>query len=141
MSTYIRLFLSLLLILVSIAAFGGGVAMMLGALYPERDMMKMSLSLLEPIPFINSWFIPGLLLFCLNGIGSGWAAWICLKCGNQGAGKAGLMMGSILCIWIIVQVILIGYVSILQSIFGIIGLVEIIVAILLLKINTLSHEF
>lgn len=140
LSTYICLLLALLLAFVSFGALVGGGAMMLGAVYPEMDTMKMSLSLLDSIPFITSWFIPGLLLFLLNGIGNGWAACVCFRKDYMVAGKTGLMMGSVLFVWILVQVIVIGYVNILQPIFGIIGMMEIMIAIFLLKIEkALNH--
>ncbi len=90
---------------------------MLGAVYPEMDAMKLSVSLLDPIPFINIWFIPGLLLFCLNGIGSGWAAYICFRRNHGAAGRIAQIIGSMLFVWIIAQIIVIGVVEIMMAVF------------------------
>ncbi len=126
MHRYVRVLLGCILAFVSVWALAGGIGLMVNGL----DMPE---EYLERIPFVSCWFIPGLLLFIFNGIGSGWAAYWCFTHRGKQAAAAGLLFGIVLTVWIIVQVILIGFVSPLQPIYGVIGLIEIFLASSLYK--------
>lgn len=138
MKQFIQFTLGILLSMVSIGAIVGGSTLMISSLNESMDIMKMPIEYLDEIPLINSWFIPGLVLFSLIGIGNGWAALICFRSKHQSACLAGLILGIILVLWIGIQILLIGYVSVLQPIFGGIGLLEIILAIFLIKFEDIK---
>ena len=70
---------------------------------------------LDGTPF-SSYFIPGLLLFCVVG-GSMLAASLAVWSRRRLSGPVSLVAGSIIVIWIVVQVALIGYQSWMQPTF------------------------
>ena len=82
---------------------------------------------LDGTPFSN-YFIPGLILLVVIG-GSMLAASLAVWSRNLFAGPASLVVGSILLIWIIVQVVLIGYQSWMQPTFFAFGLAVVALAL------------
>jgi hypothetical protein len=101
-------------------AFAGGIGMMGGGLNLPSDW-------LDGTPF-SSYFFPGLILFVVVG-GSMLAASLAVWSRNLFAGPASLLVGSILLIWIIVQVAMIGYRSWMQPTFFAFGLAIVVLAI------------
>jgi hypothetical protein len=100
-------------------AFAGGIGMMGGGLDLPSDW-------LDGTPFSN-YFFPGLILFVVVG-GSMLAASLAVWSRNLFAGPASLAVGSILLIWIIVQVAMIGYRSWMQPTFFAFGLAVVALA-------------
>ncbi len=101
-------------------AFAGGIGVMGGGLDLPSDW-------LDGTPF-SSYFFPGLILFVVVG-GSMLAASLAVWSRNLFAGPASLAVGSILLIWITVQVVLIGYRSWMQPTFFAFGLAVVALAI------------
>jgi energy-converting hydrogenase Eha subunit B len=107
-------------IFVAFWAFAGGIGLMGGGLDLSKDW-------LDGTPF-DDYFIPGLILFVVVG-GSTLAALLAVWRRNRFAGPASVVVGSILLIWIIVQVALIGYRSWMQPTFFVAGLVVVALSI------------
>jgi hypothetical protein len=101
-------------------AFAGGIGLMGGGLDLSREW-------LDGTPF-NDYFIPGLILFVVVG-GSMLAASLAVWSRNTFAGPASLVVGSILLIWITVQVVLIGYRGWMQPTFFAFGLAVAVLSI------------
>jgi len=101
-------------------AFAGGIGMMGGGLDLPSEW-------LEGTPFKN-YFIPGLILVVVIG-GSMLAASLVVWSRRPFFGPVSLLAGCILVIWIIVQVVLIGYRSWMQPTFFAFGLAVVALAI------------
>ena len=84
--------------------------------------MGTSTELLAKSPF-DSFLIPGLFLLVVNGFGNAIGAFLSFRMMAL-AGKAGIVLGIILCFWIILQVYWIGLGSLLQPFFFIVGIAE-----------------
>lgn len=97
--------LGLLLSFIAINAFGGGV-------YGMMSPKELPSEWLEGSPF-SSFFIPSLILFVVVGGSHSVATYWVLKRDSK-AYKAALLAGSVLLMWILVQVAIIGFVSFLQ---------------------------
>jgi hypothetical protein len=100
-----RYMLGSLLLLMAINAFGGGFYAMAGAKDVPVEWLKES-----PFP---DYFIPGLFLFLVIG-GSALLAAVVVFSRHRLARRAALFCGVIVLLWILIQVIIIGYVSWMQ---------------------------
>lgn len=85
--------------------------------------MGVTTELLANSPF-KSFLIPGLFLLFVNGIGNAVGAYLSFT-RNKYAGYAGISLGVILCLWIIIQVLCISLSSFMQPLFLVIGIAEI----------------
>jgi len=102
----------------------------LGAIPAGYGMLKdttgaglgMSAELLSNSP-LNSFLLPGLFLFFVNGVANLIAAVLSFS-GNRFAAYAGITLGIALILWIIIQVWWITLSSFLQPLFLVIGLVN-----------------
>lgn len=72
---------------------------------------------------LDSFLLPGLFLVLVNGIANLAGAWLSFK-RNRYAGHAGLLLGTALALWIIIQVAWISLSSVLQPLFLVVGLVN-----------------
>ncbi len=81
---------------------------------------------------LNSYLLPGLFLFFVNGIANALGAYLSFTKKNL-AGPVGLTLGVLLGIWIIIQVSWITLSSILQPLFLIIGAADIFLGWKILK--------
>ena len=91
-------------VFLSVGALGGGGALMLGA---RGEIIPLPLSALEGSPF-ETYFAPGLILFCALGLGPLAAArlvWL----RHPLAPIAALAVGVALLIWMAVEIAVIGY--------------------------------
>ncbi len=104
---------------IAINAFGGGAYGMMG---PK----ELPVEWLEGSPF-SSFFIPSLVLFVVVGGSHAMAAFWVMK-RNPSAYKAALIAGSVLLIWIMAQVAIIGFVSFLQPMMAGLSVVVIVMA-------------
>jgi hypothetical protein len=86
------------------------------------ESVGMSLALLENSP-INSFLLPGLFLLLVNGFAHLVGAYLSFS-RNRYAGYAGLILGVLLSLWIIIQVAWISLSSVLQPLFLMIGLIN-----------------
>jgi hypothetical protein len=110
----VRRLLSLLLLILALNAFGGGIYGMAGA-------ASVPVSWLRHTPF-SSYFLPGLILFAVIGLTALRAA-VCLFRGSPRGRHHAILAGLLTLGWIFVQLLLIGYVSWLQPFIVILSLV------------------
>jgi hypothetical protein len=127
------------MIFLAVSGLGGGIVLILD---PSGDLIKLPLSLLQHNPF-GSYFIPGMVLFLLLGIFPGlvfiallcgpefkWLKTINIYPGQKAAWTAALYSGITLILWIDVQIYLIGGGHILQFIYGLLGVLIVILTLL-----------
>lgn len=93
--------------------------------------MGTTVELLKNSPLPN-FLLPGLFLLIINGFGNGIAAFCSFKKLPM-AGTLGLILGLILCLWIIIQVWWISLSSFMQPLFFFIGIIEAILGYLIIK--------
>lgn len=123
--------LGYLQIFVGVSAVSGALPMLLN---PNGSSQGLTLEALQNTPFA-SYFIPGLILLLVNGIGSLIASYFSLKL-KIAAGILGVLFGIGLIIWMVTQFILIGYSNWLQPFYLTIGFVELLLG---LSIYRKSH--
>ena len=112
----VRWTFGLFLLLIAANAIGGGIYGMIGA--PDVPT-----TWLQSSPF-TSYFIPGLILFvCIGGTYT--LAGLAVLRQQQSASLRCLIAGLLLVVWIVTQVLFIGYVSWLQPTMAIVGVVTI----------------
>lgn len=112
-------------ILGSLQFFIAAAAVPSGILYiidPSGSKMGTSTEMLTKSPF-STFLIPGLFLFLINGLANAAAGILSFR-KNQCSGIGGIVLGLILCLWIIFQVKCIGLNSFLQPLFLFIGIIE-----------------
>jgi hypothetical protein len=101
--TFAKVALGLELFL-SIGALGGGAALMVG---PRGEILPLPLSVLEGSAF-NTYFVPGLILFCVLGLGPLAAAFLVWS--RHPLAPIGVsVVGAALLIWMAVEIIIVGY--------------------------------
>jgi hypothetical protein len=91
-------------VFLGVGALGGGGALMLG---PRGQIIPLPLSALQGSPF-ETYFVPGLILFCALGLGplaAALLAWI----RHPLAPIAALGVGLALLIWMAVEIAIVGY--------------------------------
>jgi hypothetical protein len=91
-------------VFLSIGALGGGSALMLG---PRGEIIPLPVSALKGSPF-ETYFAPGLILFCALGLGPLAAAELARR-RHPLAPIAALAVGVALLIWMAVEVAIVGY--------------------------------
>ena len=87
-----------------VGALAGGAALMLG---PRGEILPLPLSALEGSPFDN-YFVPGLILFGVLGIGPLLAARL-IWLRNRLAPPATILVGVALLVWLAVEIAIVGY--------------------------------
>ena len=113
-------------VFVGIGAMFGGLA----AIVNPQEPLGMPVDALKNSPF-SDYLIPGIILFIVIGLGNAFSAvTILLKSGFQGYISS--VFGWALVIWIVVQCIMFRAVVHLHVIFFIIGLIEAVLAMLIL---------
>ena len=115
----INLSLGILQAFIGVGAMFGGFGLMMD---PSGVSLGMSVTLLHGTPFQN-FFIPGLVLFSMNGLGTLIASYFTFT-NRRFAGTLALLFGAGLMLWIVIQVALIGYQSLLQPIYFVLGIME-----------------
>jgi hypothetical protein len=111
--------LGILLALLALNAFGGGIYGMMGAEGVPVELLRGTV--------FPSFFIPSLILFVVVG-GSATAASVAVLAGLRYARWLSLMSAFIVFAWIAVQVAMIGYVSVLQPIVAGVGVIILVLA-------------
>lgn len=122
----------ILLLIIAISAFVPSIMVFLD---PSGSNLDVSVHILNDSPF-ESFIIPGIFLFTINGLGSLVASILCFK-RHFTAGRAVYVLGILMVIWIIAQVYWIGWLIWLQPLFLGIGIMEIILGVFINK--KLSH--
>lgn len=123
---------ALLLLLVSLGAFVGGIMLIVK---PTGKTLDISLNLLADSPF-SDYLIPGIILLGVFGILGLGVAFLAFK-NYRYAGISTILLGAALVIWISAEVYWFGWESWLMPIFVTVGVVEIILG---LFIEVGSHE-
>jgi len=93
--------------------------------------MGVSTEMLANSP-LNSFLLPGLFLLLVNGLAHVAGAWLSFS-RNRYTGHAGLILGVVLTLWIIVQVAWISLSSFMQPLFLVIGLINIFLSWKIMK--------
>ncbi len=114
-------------IFVGVNAAIAGVMMILD---PSGASMGFSVEMLAKSPFSN-FLIPAIILFVVNGLGSFVGAFLALK-RNLYASFGGLLLGGILCGWILFQVMWIEH-SFLHTAIFVLGCIEMILSLLIIR--------
>jgi hypothetical protein len=133
--------LSLLAILLAVQSLGGLYGGLLLVLSPSGELLKMPCSMLEGSPF-SSFLVPGIILLVVLGMlpailtyailrqpGWKWAGILNIYRDIHWAWTYSLYLGIMLITWILVEIIWIGH-DILQTIFGLIGVLILIITLL-----------
>ena len=81
---------------------------------------------------LDSFLLPGLFLVVVNGLANAFAAYLSFT-QHRFAGHAGLILGVLLTIWIIIQVAWISLSNFMQPLFLVIGLISIFLSWKILK--------
>ena len=118
----------IVLLFTGIGALAGGTPLMLD---PSGKALGFSVKWLHGSPFAN-YLIPGIVLFVVIGLGTLVAAFILWK-KPEISWLTTMAAGGALIIWILVQVSILGYLSILQPIFFIIGVLEFVLGFSYIK--------
>ena len=113
-----------------LSALAGGIGLMGD---PSGKSLQMDTSMLAGSPF-ESFLIPGIVLFVVNGIGNTTGAILSLTRYKYSARVAALF-GLILMIWIISQVAWMGYLSFLQPLYFTTGLIQFLAGYSFIKHN------
>lgn len=111
--------LALLQVFNGLSALAGGVGLMSD---PSGGNVAMYTSWLEGTPFTN-FLIPGIILFVVNGIGNVTGFVMTLRKHHR-ASEVGWVFGAVMMGWIIVQVLMIGYMSFLQPLYFTTGVLQ-----------------
>lgn len=117
-----RYSLAIIILVVALNALGGGFYGMAGAKDVPLEWLKGS-------PF-TSYFIPGLILFVVIGLGF-LVTGVGLFMRQRWAVQVSFLCGMVLLIWIVVQLYFIGHVSMLQPLMMAVGFMIMILSLLL----------
>jgi len=111
--------LGIIQIFIAISAIPAGITFIID---PSGQLNGTTTELLTNSPFSN-FLIPGLFLLIVHGVGNLFSALLSFQRLNI-ASFAGMLLGTILILWIIFQVAWIGLSSFLQPLFFAIGIIE-----------------
>ena len=128
MKRKLQIALGIIQAFVALGAIPAGFSMII---QPNGSGLGMTTKFLHESPFTN-FFIPGLFLFTVNGLANLVVSILTFR-KHKYSGKLSLMLGLILVGWIVIQVWSTGYISFMQPLFFSIGLVEFVLAYILLK--------
>lgn len=128
MKSQIPLYLGILQILIALGALPAGFVMIKD---PSGTAIQMTTELLVNSPF-PTFLIPGLFLFIVNGLGNVLGAILSFR-KKKRTGELAFMLGVLMMLWIGFQVYWIGYGSILQPIYFLVGMVETLIGYLLIR--------
>ncbi|MEI2401517.1 hypothetical protein [Niallia taxi] len=117
-----------LLLLVGISAVAAGIGLVFK---PNGSSLGMSVELLADSPF-QSFLIPGIILFIINGLGSFSGAILSFK-RHALSGIVTIVLGFAMIIWISVQIYWIGWMNWMQTFFFLVGIIEVILGTIVRK--------
>lgn len=118
-SGWLRPGLGVFQIFIGVGAIAGGWGLMGD---PSGASMGLPQTSLDGSPFAT-YFIPGLFLFTVNGLGTLAGSIITLKSFRY-AGEVAIGLGVILMLWIVIQAMVIGMTSFLQPFYFVVGVLE-----------------
>ena len=114
-------FLGIMQVFIALGAIPAGILFLIA---PDGSTTGMSTAMLGNAPF-SDYTIPSLFLLIVLGLGNAFAALFSFQLLNI-SGKAGIVLGLILVVWIAVQVYWMGFTSFLQPVMGVTGVVEMV---------------
>lgn len=117
--TYLYLLLGSVQVFTAIGAIPAGIGCLSD---PSGAALGVTTELLRNSP-LDSFLLPGLFLLLVNGLATAAGAVLSFM-KNRHAGTAGIVLGIILVLWIVIQVSWIGLISFLQPLFFFIGIAE-----------------
>lgn len=127
-SKALYIWLGSILLFVAIGAIPSGLILVIN---PDGSSMGLPISMLDNAPF-RDFLVPGIILMSFHGIlGLLGAIYIYMR--KRLSGYTGIFFSSGLLIWITVQGIMIGFGHFLQIIYLVIGIIEFILGILLIR--------
>lgn len=131
--------LAFLLFFLALGGLLGGINLVL---YPSGDLLSMPLSLLQNSPF-RDYLIPGMILLIFLGTfplllvyallvrpSWTWANVLNIYSGQHWAWAYSVYTGIILIVWIDIQIMLVGYGHIIQTLYALLGVVITVTALL-----------
>lgn len=121
-----HIFLGAIQLVVALGAIPAGYSMIV---HPDGSGLKMTLDILAGSPF-KDYFVPGLFLFVVNGLFNLISSVLCFF-NFRYSYFFGLLLGSALIIWVVVQVFSVGLSHILQPVYFVIGILEIVLSLLI----------
>ncbi|MGM0588985.1 MAG: hypothetical protein ACQETE_11245 [Bacteroidota bacterium] len=132
-----RQLLIILMIFQGLSGFYGGGSLLID---PSGEILGLSITLLKSTPF-STFLFPGIVLFFLLGLLPLWVAYgliqgiecpwlnrINLYDNRHWAWTSSIYIGLMLIIWIQVQIVLLGYSSVLQPLYAFTGISILIIA-------------
>jgi len=128
---WLRYGLGFLQLFISIGAVAGGIALMSA---PDGSALGLPPELLEQIPF-RDYFIPGLVLLSVNGLGSLTGGLLTLRRFRL-AGEIAIALGIFLMLWIMSQVVWFQGIFWLHVVYFIFGAVELWLGLKLRRVLT-----
>ncbi len=117
--TRLLLGLGCLQLFIGIGAVAGGFGLVSA---PNGSALGIPLELLEHSPF-QDYFIPGLVLLVVNGLGNLAGGILTLR-RSRTAGEVAIALGTFLVLWIVLQVAFFRTVSWLHVVYFVIGVIE-----------------
>lgn len=127
MSRRVTLTLAVTQVFIGLNGIAGGAAMVAD---PSGASLWMTTDALAASPFPD-YLVPGLVLLCVNGIGSLIGSVFSFRA-RPLAGYAAIVLGSFLILWILAQVWWLGLIHWLQPLFLVFGLLEFLLGLLLI---------
>ena len=121
-------FLGALQVFIGLTAIAGGFGLVSD---PSGTKMNLPLEWLSNSPFTN-YFVPGLVLLICNGVGNFFAG-IVTFLRSRYAGNMAVALGTFLILYIIIEVWFIGLVTLLQPLYLILGITELMLGLKLRK--------
>lgn len=125
----------LLLLLNGVGAIYGGLQLMSS---PDGSSLMMPVEYLQYSPF-DSYFIPGLVLFIANGLGS-FAVLLFVVFGYRKDALLIVAQGAVLCGWIVIQMAMMRMTYFLHFAMGTVGLALIVLGIALLRLRKKEQQ-
>ena len=122
-------FLGALQVFIGLTAIAGGLGLVAD---PSGTKMHIPLEWLSNSPFFN-YFVPGLVLLIVNGVGNFFAG-IVTFLRNRYAGNIAVACGTFLVLFILIEVWFIGVQSLLQPLYLLLGLTEMLIGLMLHKL-------
>jgi hypothetical protein len=117
MNSRIRTIITTIYLFIGITAIGGGAALMWE---PDGSLLRMPLADLRPSPFDN-YFIPGLILFTIMGLGSFRMAYL-FRHGRYQLSTLLIISGTMVNGWILTQMVMIQKLHGLQFLYLALGI-------------------
>ena len=129
-SRFVVYFLGALQVFIGLTAIVGGLWLVFD---PSGAQMNIPLEWLSNSPFTN-YFVPGLILLLVNGVGNFFAG-IFTFLRIKYAGDMAIAFGTFLVLFILIEVWFIGVQSLLQPLYLLLGLTEMLIGLMLHKLT------